>query len=286
MNVLIDTDAHPVIAHRGNSAHAPENTLLSFDQALTLGAHALEFDVRLTRDGVPVVIHDETWERTTGNSEAVADTDLAAVKLLDAGACFTSDDGRSFPFRARGLTIPTLEEVLRRFTSTPLLIELKCTDAVEPTRRLLTEHRATGRTVVDSADHAAVVPFRTPAGDLATGASMHEVIALLRRAYLPRPPRELPYRALCVPRRYYGVPLPVGRLAALARRAGVATHVWTVNDPAAARRLWLRGVHGIVTDDPAVILEARRATFGSDAHPKPGRSHSDPPDPNERASPA
>jgi glycerophosphoryl diester phosphodiesterase len=268
VNILIDVSAHPVIAHRGNSAHAPENTLVSFDQAAALGADALEFDVRLTRDGIPVVIHDATLDRTTNGAGPVAAVKRAELQRLDAGARFTADQGRSFPYRARAHTVPTLEEMLVRYDSIPFLIEVKIAEAVEPTRRLLERYGATNRTVVDSAVHDAVAPFRATRGTLATGASMPEVIALLRRACLPLPSRDLPFQALCIPQRYHGVPIPAGRLATVARRAGVATHVWTVNDPAVARRLWRRGVQGIVTDDPGVMLKLRGALFGS-ASPLP-----------------
>src|ERR1700752_3879311 len=112
MNALLDTAAQLVIAHRGNSAFFPENTLESFDQAVAIGADALEFDVRLSRDGRAVVIHDATLERTTNGAGEVAALTVDELQRLDAGYRFTHDGGRTFPFRGRGLTIPTLEMVL------------------------------------------------------------------------------------------------------------------------------------------------------------------------------
>jgi glycerophosphoryl diester phosphodiesterase len=222
----------------------------------------LEFDVRLTRDGVPVVIHDATLDRTTSGSGLVADVSHVELSGFDAGAKFTTDGGRSYPYRARGLLVPTLDELLSRYGSMPLLIEVKVAEAVEPTRRMLQEHDAMSRTVVDSTLHAAVAPFRGRDGAIATGASMKEVAALLRHAWLPGSPRSLPYEALCIPRWYYGLPIPVTRLARMARRAGAVTHVWTVNSPPVARRFWLRGIHGVITDDPGAMLRARRLLFG------------------------
>ncbi len=79
MHLLLDPARRPVVGHRGNRAHAPEDTVESFAQALALGVDAIEFDLHLTRDGVPVVIHDPTLDRTTDRSGAVADLTLALV---------------------------------------------------------------------------------------------------------------------------------------------------------------------------------------------------------------
>ena len=253
--ILTDLSAHPVVAHRGDSAHHPENTFASFDRALAIGADALEFDLRVTRDGVAVVIHDATVDRTTSGTGAVAEMTLADLRALDAGSRFTPDGGATHPFARRGLVVPTFAEMLERYREIPLLIEVKVPEAVAETRRLITEHGARDRVLLDSTDHGAVEPFR--ADGHTTGASMKDVLALLRRACLPGAPARLPYEALCIPRWYNGIPVPVGRLASVARRAGTTTHVWTVNDPHVAASLWRMGVNGIITDDPAAMLSLR-----------------------------
>jgi len=93
-----------VIGHRGAAAHAPENTLASFRKAAALGVEMVEFDVKLTRNRVPVVIHDDTLDRTTDGSGPIANSDFAAVRMLDAG--------RKFAPEFRGERVPTLDEVL------------------------------------------------------------------------------------------------------------------------------------------------------------------------------
>jgi glycerophosphoryl diester phosphodiesterase len=258
MNVLIDPAAHPVIAHRGDSAHAPENTFAAFDQAVALGADALELDVRLTRDGVPVVIHDETVDRTTDGQGQVDSHTLTELQRLDAGSRFTSDGGRTYPYRGAEVRIPALEEVVRRYPDLPLLIELKSADAVEPTRQVLAASGVVPRALVDSMLHAAVAPFR--GGTVATGASVDDVLRLLRRLWRTA---ALPYEALCVPRWYRGLRIPVSVLSRAAKRAGVVTHVWTVNAPPVARRLWRAGVQGIITDDPGPMVQVRAEVFGA-----------------------
>src|SRR5947208_693930 len=139
-NVLSDPGAHPVIAHRGNSAHYPENTAPAFDTALALGVDALEFDVRISRDGVVVVIHDPTLDRTTNGTGAVESLGFAELQTFDVGARFTRDGGRTFPFRGSGLRILSLEELLLRYETIPLLIEVKIAAAVDETRRLIERH--------------------------------------------------------------------------------------------------------------------------------------------------
>src|SRR5687767_2254684 len=109
---LLDPDRRPIIGHRGNAAHAPENTMESFRQALAAGAECVELDVHLSGDGAAVVIHDPTLDRTTDATGAVHALPLSRIQAADAGARFTRD-GHAFPYRHRGLRVPTLEEVLR-----------------------------------------------------------------------------------------------------------------------------------------------------------------------------
>ena len=253
--ILTDVAARPVIAHRGDSAHHPENTFPSFDAAVALGVDALEFDLRLTRDGAVVVTHDPTTGRTTDRSLVVRDSVLTELRALDAGARFTRDGGATVPFAGKGIVVPTFEEMLDRYRDLPLLIEVKVPEVVPEARRLVVRHGAQDRVLLDSMDDRAVAPFR---GQFRTGASMRDVLRLLPRAWWPRPPASLPYEALCIPRWYDGIPVPVTRLARQARRVGTVTHVWTVNDPDVAEQLWRAGINGIVTDDPGTMLELRR----------------------------
>lgn len=254
--ILADPSVRLIIAHRGDSAHAPENTFSAFDRAVEMGVDALEFDLRLTRDGVAVVIHDATVDRTTDGTGAVRSLTSVEIASMDAGARFSAPDG-SNPFRSARHTVPTFEQMLEHYPGVPFLIEVKVPDVVDETRRLIAKHGARSRVMLDSTVHHAVAPFRRDRHT--TGASLRDVVELLPFAWLPGAPIRLPYQALCVPRWYNGIPVPIPRLAAVARRAGVATHVWTVNDALSATRLWGAGVSGIITDDPGKMLELRAA---------------------------
>jgi len=124
--ILLDPQAKLVIGHRGNRAHAPENTLESLREAVTLGVDAVEFDLRVSRDGVLVVMHDPMLDRTTNGSGPVALRTVAELRSLDAGARFTRDEGRTFPWRGRGATVSTFDEVIESLPrELPCIIELK-----------------------------------------------------------------------------------------------------------------------------------------------------------------
>jgi glycerophosphoryl diester phosphodiesterase len=256
MNPLLDLNARPIIAHRGASGYAPENTIPAFELAARQGADAFELDVRLTGDAVPVVIHDQSLERTAGLEAKVSDLTLAQLREADAGARFSPDRGRTYPFRGAGIVIPTLSEVLRAFPETPLLLDLKEEGAQEPVRQLLLEEQAIDRCVLASDEPAALRCFR--AGQFTCAACRPEISALYWGALLgKRATADAGYRLLSVPVRHRGLPVPTRRFVAAARGLGCPVHVWTVNDPALARRLWSCGVAGMVTDVPDRMVTIR-----------------------------
>lgn len=255
MNILLDLAARPVIAHRGASGRAPENTLQAFELGATEGADAFELDVRLSSDGEPVVIHDATLARTTDRTGPVRARTLADLRTADAGFRFTTDGGRTFPFRDAGVRIPTLGEVLRTFPGMPMLIEIKEPEAQAAVRRLLVAEGATGRCVLASEHHEALQIFMGP--PFARAASGAEISALYRAVLLRRPPPHVPYRLLSVPRKYRLLTVPTPRFVAAARSLGCPVDVWTINETATARALWARGVAGIVTNFPDRMKRVR-----------------------------
>jgi len=244
-----------VIGHRGNRAHAPENTVESLRQAVACGADALEFDLHLSRDGVPVVIHDPTLDRTTDATGPVRARTAAELARVDAGARFTADGGRTFPYRGQGIGVPTLEEALTAHGDQPLIIEMKTLEVARPALAILERHGVTRRVLIGSFIDEALLPF-SDAGLPTCGAPL-----ALARLYLPAlfgaQPSDLPYASMCIPRFHRGLPVPVRQYARVMRALGRTVHVWTVNEPRVAQRLWAKGVSGIISDDPAAILAAR-----------------------------
>lgn len=258
--ILSDPSARPVIGHRGNRAFAPENTIESFAQAVTLGADAIELDVHMSADGIPVVHHDPTLSRTTDGVGEIARMTFAELRRADAGAQFSSDGGRTFPYRGAGHRIPSLEEVVEAFPSTPLLIEIKAPLAATGVRKIIESRKADDRTLVDSYHYDALRVFEGSA--IATGASRRGISRLTWEVLSGRVISPMRYAALCVPLSQYGIPLPVKRFAKAASALGRCVHVWTINDPKVASDLWAAGVNGIITDDPATMLRERRKIIG------------------------
>jgi glycerophosphoryl diester phosphodiesterase len=256
MHPLLDINARPVVGHRGNAAHAPENTLESFRQAVEIGVDAIELDVHLSADGHVVVIHDPTLDRTTDSSGRVDRLTLEEIQRADAGASFTRDRGSTRPYRARGIAIPTLDEVLRTFPAMALLIEIKTPTASRATREVIERHSAIDRCIVAAFRESAMDAFAH--SGIAQGASRRDTATLLWRAMLRVPPAQVDFNVLCMPRNYHGLPLPVAGYANILAKSGVPVHVWTVDEPDEAERLRRSGVRGIISNDPALILAGRR----------------------------
>lgn len=231
--ILLDPEAHPVIAHRGASGEYPENTLLAFAKGLEQGADGLELDVRATADGVPIVLHDATLDRTTDGAGPVARLSLADVRRVDAG---------------RGERVPTLAEVLERFAATPLLVEIKERSAARPTLALLRRHRAERRALVGAFGFGALAPFFGT--EFARAPVRAEVACFWAASRLGLSLGGRRYGALSVPEYSGRLRVVDRRFVAAARRARVPVHVWTVDDPAHAARLRGLGVCGILTNYP------------------------------------
>ena len=252
-------------AHRGASARAPENTLEAFRLAMEAGAGGLELDVHLTRDGEVVVIHDATVDRTTDGSGAVAGMSLDELRGLDAGYRFSPDGGITYPYRGRGLRVPTLAEVFEEFPAASVNIDIKEPQqgAEEAVLQITQNGGAEERSLVVSDDHAVVRRFRgVSRGHISTGASRPEIAAffILSRLRLERLVHPA-YDALQVPVEHGGITLVTPRFVEAAHSRGARVDVWTINDPGEMRRLLDLGVDVIMTDRPetlAGILEGHR----------------------------
>lgn len=245
-------------AHRGGAKLAPENTLVAFEQGVSFGADCLELDIQMTSDGEVVVIHDPTVNRTTNGRGPVASYTLDQLRHLDAGYRFTGDDGQTYPFRGRGITIPTLGEVLERFPTLRINIDLKASDPTRERRLwdLIQEHEAQDRVLVASGDmHPPIARFRLLSGGrIATSASNVEVrnfvlSMLFRTAGRLRPA----YDALQVPETYHGLRIVSPAMLTIARRFDLDVHVWTIDEPGQMRRLLGWGVDGVMSDRPDLL---------------------------------
>lgn len=257
-----------VYAHRGGAALRPENTIAAFDYGLSLGADGLEFDVRLSRDGIVVVHHDDTLERTTNARGPVSSLTADELARVDAAHWFTPaetgrrrDAPRSFPYRGQGHSVPRLRQVLARYPGVPLIIELKVNDP-ELARLALEDVRAekaTDRVAFGSFGWRVLRATRRLDPQVATGASREEVRLALYRSWVRWPLGKEAYREFQVPERSGPTRIVSRHFIAHAHRAGLVVKVWTVNEPADMRRLLEWGVDALISDRPDLAVAEVRA---------------------------
>jgi len=245
------------IAHRGASARAPENTLAAFKEAIRLGADSIELDVHLSADAVPMVIHDDSVDRTTNGRGLVSALTCRSLRRLDAGSWFSS--------RFRGERIPTLEEALECARGRcGMNIEIKQPGSGRGRRTRGAGvpdpgavPRAVARALARTGFREALIvsSFSAPALRQARAVMSDVHIGLLASRSL-RGLRSLHRRI-----RLYAVH-PHVRLAAahrvrLAHRLGLLVLFWTVDDVRLMRRLLALGGDGLMTDDPAIFQQLR-----------------------------
>jgi glycerophosphoryl diester phosphodiesterase len=292
---------HPqplTFAHRGGAAVWPENTLEAFRGAIALGCSHLETDLRVTRDGEIVVMHDARVDRTTNGTGEVSAFTLAELQRLDAGYRF-SPDGVSFPWRGRGLTVPTFAELCALSPAVRFNVEIKERSPFDLPRALvpfIERHALAERIIVAAEHHELVRDFRRLSGGrIATSVGRRECLKfwfasrLGLTAFL-----RLPYQALQIPVRVSHATLVTPGLLDAAHREGLAVHVWTIDDPGEMKRLLDLGVDGLMSDHPdrltSVVLERSSIERGT-AEPGPrdlaeqARSGAHPPGAPEKPTP-
>jgi glycerophosphoryl diester phosphodiesterase len=235
-----------LFGHRGASGRFPENTLTSFRAAIAERATHLELDVHMSADGQVFVLHDGLLDRTTDATGEARQLTWAELSKLDAGC-----KGPREP-RARE-RIPRLAEVLEAFPEVPLNIEVKQAEPpmIEAFFAVLDAHGARDRVLVAAENHDIMLAIRAFAPDATTGFSSREVFGFVLEGSNPdyRPPGF----ALQVPEMFDGMPIVTPAFIERAKKLAVEVHVWTVNDPADARRLLDLGVDGIMSDVPGDI---------------------------------
>ncbi len=234
-------DAPLNFAHRGARAHAPENTLAAFEQALAHGADGLELDIRLCQTGEWVVMHDATLKRTTTGRGYVRRAPLEKIRRLDAGRYF----GEQF----RGEPVPTLAEVLKQTHNRCLLnIEIKALPTLSERYladlvQLLQRHHATRRCIISSFNPLVLRRFERLDSRIPTG--------LLLTAGLSRQsPKSLLHKFTNVTAIHMHTRVMTQKMFDVIKALGLYVMVWGADSPAQMREMIDLGVDGIITDEP------------------------------------
>lgn len=236
-----------ILGHRGARSCAPENTLISFQKAFELGAHGVEFDVIMSKDGIPVIIHDETLERTTNGHGLVADHTARDLQNLDATKLMPG-------FLKEG--VPTLSQTLSAMPDQAIVnIELKSeghfskADFVQAVHQEALQHDSRLRIIYSSFDGEVLAHLRTLAPD-----------AFISLLLCPRDhnwPSALQFWRPIKPDALHIPPsMATKRFLQHAARAKLPVAVWTINDPKLAKILIAQGVMGIFTDHVSEIAGA------------------------------
>ena len=233
-----------VFAHRGGSALAPENTIVAFDEGLALGADGLELDVHLARDGIVVVHHDRTLERTTRLAGPLAARD--ARELARAN-------------------VPSLADVLRRYRDVPVIIELKLNmrELAAATVDVVRRAGALDRVCLGSFGLRVLRAARALEPGIATSAAREEVRWALYRSWCGWPVSRVQYAGYQVPEWSGRTRVVSRRFVQMAHRAGHGVQVWTVDDEADACRLLEWSVDALITNRPDVVVPLVRANRSS-----------------------
>lgn len=251
---------HPIrMAHRGSRELWPENTIEAFRGATDLGYLYIETDVRISRDGVVVVFHDATLERTTDGVGKVADWTMAELAKFDAAANYKPEDG--FPLRGAGVRISSLADVFAEFPDVHFNIDLKGSGMEWALADVIRTAGRQDSTLVGSFVGRRTAKFRrVTKGSVATSAGPAETVAMWaasrgkRRVMRQVAAYQLPYD-------YKSLPIDQKYIDSI-HEAGAQVHFWTVNDAAEMHRLLDLGADGIVTDRPDILnsVTAERAT--------------------------
>ena len=243
---------HPVrLAHRGSRVLWPENTHHAFDGAVELGYVYIETDIRVTSDGVVVVFHDETLERTTNGVGKVSDWNWDALSALDAAYNF-SPDGESFPLRGMGIGISRLEDTLAEYPDVNFNVDLKAKDSEWLVAEVVVRMKRHDSVLIGGFVDTRIARFRRiTKGTVATSAGPSAAMAMYTASRIGKSLRSKA-DAYQLPATMRGVSLD-RKLVDAVHAAGAHVHVWTVNEEHEMQRFLALGVDGIVTDRPDIL---------------------------------
>jgi glycerophosphoryl diester phosphodiesterase len=259
-------------AHQGGAWEWPSSTLFAMRQAIAAGASGLELDVHSTADGELVVCHDATVERTTDGVGSISSLTMDELRRLDnaywfiPGADVTPGrDPAEYPYRGRApedrdFGVATLREILESFPGVVLNLDIKQgAPAVAPYEaalaRLLDEYDRVDDVIVTSFFDPVTEAFRALAPGIANSAGTLTTAEFWRAVQAGEDPKPLTAVAFQVPERYGDVVVVDQKFVDAAHRAGMAVHVWTIDDAESMERLLALGVDGIITDVPTQLVE-------------------------------
>lgn len=245
-------------AHRGGAGVWPESTLVAFTHAAKDWPNALlETDARMTSDGYVVLCHDATVDRTTNGTGPIASKTLAQVQALDAGYRFTRDGGKTFPYRGKGVKIPTLAEVLSALPHSRFLVEMKDQPGIaDPTIKVLKQTNAEDRVLLASFNPKLMERAEALAPRVACCYDFTNGMQLLKRlqngtlsTYTPT--ADVLSIDPAMLKQYNLTPKMLQEI----RKKGIRLQFYTIDKEAEMRKLLAEGVDSILSDRPDLLAK-------------------------------
>ncbi|MHA1551753.1 MAG: glycerophosphodiester phosphodiesterase [Candidatus Heimdallarchaeaceae archaeon] len=250
-----------VMAHRGRSAFTPESSFLAFKEAYDLNVDVLETDIRITKDGIPVIFHDETLDRTTNGKGKISDFNLDELMAFDLGYWHTKKEKGEYPFRNMGLHILPLQSFFEKFPRVKINLDIK--DEFKQAPSILFEtikdSGAEQRVLVGSFHNKQIIRFREISKhfEIPTSANSKEVLAFVSNLWIFS---KKDYCALQVPLTHSFIKIVTASSIKKAHRNRIAVHPWTINNKEIMLSLLSWKIDGIFTDDPELLIEVLNVT--------------------------
>jgi len=249
-----------LFSHRGANRIFPENTIPAFNLAIENGVDVLETDVRLTIDNQLVLFHDETLERMVGQAGSVRQISMNEIQKLNVG--FNFQRANEFPYRTRPISIPTIEALFETFPKMKFNIDIKDQEfqAADLLWNIIQRKNLSEQVLVGSFYSNIIKYFRKISqGKVATSAAKHEMwywgLSHQLGFSLPLIP---PMDAFQIPTRYKMFDLTTVRFIQQTHKKNIYIHYWTINDPQEMVRLFEAGADGIMSDEPALLVQTYR----------------------------
>ena len=247
-----------VMAHQGGDGLWPGDTMYAFQRAAAMGVDVLEMDVHSTKDGVLVLMHDETVDCTTDGSGLIKEMTFEELSQLDAGHDWTQEGSQDTIYRGQGIKVPALAELFQKFPDTRMNIEIKQADPSISAAlcQLIRQYKMTDKVLVASFRTQSIQEFRQVCPEVATTGAEDEVrgffirhLLFLGGIYTPT------YNAVQVPEYSGGLHVLTPRFIRDAQNRILEVHAWTINEKEDMQRLLEMNIDGIITDYPDRLME-------------------------------
>lgn len=253
---------HPlVMAHRGRSAFTPKSSFQSFKEAYALNVDVLETDIRLTRDNIPVIFHDETLDRTTNGKGKIIDYSFEELQEINLGYMFRDEKTGEYPYRESNYRIVSLSDFLEKFPKIKVNLDIK--DEIRRAPKVILdvirECGSENKVMIGSFHHKQLVRFRKLGSrlNIPTSASPSEVLAFI--FHLTKL-RKRDYCAFQVPMQHGLLPIVTENNIKRAHKLDLAVHTWTINNRIVMEQLLDWNIDGIFTDDPELLIQVMGTT--------------------------